>query len=141
MTANELTQWAIVMLLNSMMFSLILGIISLNYHRLKYQVDNADFDDYFQQLKFPLNIYRWRNAYIYDERINRSDNRDALNFGRKAIGAFCFVIILMNFIRFNRSLLTQQIILLLLAGVQSAMLFWAVRFGHHLNKQLKRDSI
>ena len=132
MDSSELLLWVIVMLPFSIQISLILGIFSLNYFKLLYKIDFDKYYKLFHRLKFPLNIYRQRNVYIYVEMLNRSSNIAFVRNIRIFLTVLILLLILVNFVRFFNSMLPQQIILFGLSMLQFIGFVLAFRFGNNL---------
>ena len=121
----------------SIMICLLLGIFSLNYYKLLYKIDFADFYAFFHELQFPLSIYhKWHGLYIYVEKINQSDNLNSIRIIRMVLGAAMIVILLANLSLFTRSTTSQQIIVFALFVIKALLFLYAWRLGQGL-KQIK----
>lgn len=141
MTSSELTLWIIVMLPSLLLYCFILGIVSLNYYRLLYNIEFSKFYTFFLELRFPLSLYKEPGVYTYAEKINRSTNFAYIRALRFILGIVCGTMNLVGLVGFNSSMPLQQFILLVLFLIQSVILILSLRFGHNLNILIAESNI
>ena len=68
-------------------FAMFISFYSLHYHRLLYKIDDKRFAKYFNQLRFPLNIFRWDAFGRYAESTKREATLSGMQLNRMTFAA------------------------------------------------------